>query len=430
LAVASASAWPASAYAEPAAQKSIAVFIEGQDASSVREDVLAAAPKGVTEIDAKAFSQALSKAGQSKLGNALTQQKGRDKVIERVQKAAKDVKADAAIVGVVQRWAGKPRVYLVWVDPRKETPLVDEPAALTGSSDDRRAAISAVLSPAMREFAPGSEEEKTEQPDEQNSLDEENADKSKEDAPAPGSRERHLAGSSIFSIELGFETGGRSFKYSDGLSPDTTRDYSILGAPMGAVELELYPAAGTGIRVLKDLGITGGYARAFGLTSATEGGEPVPTTYQRISAALRGRIPINGPAGPVIGLSGGIRILTFDIEEPPLLKGETPDASYFALRGGVDTRIPIGPVGLLLGFDWLQPLQSGEVYSRFTGARVYGLNASGGVAVQVGLGFELRLLAQYSRFFSDFNPVQGDAHVAGGALDEFFGLRLGAAYVE
>jgi hypothetical protein len=132
----------------------------------------------------------------------------------------------------------------------------------------------------------------------------------------------------------------------------------------------------------------------------------------------------------VLGINGGIRMLTFEIEEPALLAGEVPDVDYLALRGGIDGVIPIGRVAILAGFDWLEPLKTGEVYGRFRDASVHGLGAMAGLGVRVGGGFEVRLLAEYSHFFSDFGPVFGDPHVAGGALDQFFGLRLAGAYVE
>jgi len=430
-------AWTADAAAQPAAKKTIAVRIDGTDAGEVRKAVIAAAPEGVTVVEPRAFDAALRKAGQSKLGNLLSNKKGRDKVLGRVRKAIKEVKADAAILGVVQRWAGKPRVYLVWVNADDEDLPFDEGVGIAGGDDARDRAIASALEPAMKKLAPAPAEEAkpagsdvkadaaSDKPDEDEDEDEDDED----EAPSEG-RVRHEAGSSIFAIEVGFEVGGRQFVYSDGLSPDTRRDYGVFGAPMASVGLEVYPAAGTKIPVLKDLGITGSYARAFGLSSSTEGGEPAPTTYQRISAGLRGRIPFTGPKGPVLGINGGIRWVTFEIEEPALLAGEVPDVDYLALRGGIDGVIPIGRVSILAGFDWLEPLKTGEVYGRFREASVHGIGAMAGVGVRIAGGFEVRLLGEYSRFFSDFNPVLGDAHVAGGALDQFFGIRLAGAYVE
>ncbi|UQA58180.1 hypothetical protein [Polyangium aurulentum] len=427
-------AWTADAAAQPAAKKTIAVRIDGTDAAEVRKAVIAAAPEGVTVVEPRAFDAALRKAGQSKLGNLLSTKKGRDKVLGRVRKAMKEVKADAAVLGVVQRWKGKPRVYLVWVNADDEDLPFDEGVEIAGGDDARDQAIASALEPSMKKLAPPAAADtkpagadvKADAAGDKPGEDEDDDD---DETPTEG-RVRHEAGSSIFAVELGFEVGGRQFDYSDGLSPDTRRDYGVFGAPMASIALEVYPAAGTDIPVLKHLGITGSYARAFGLSSSTEGGEPAPTTYQRISAGLRGRIPFSGPKGPVLGINGGIRMVTFEIEEPALLAGEVPDVDYFALRGGIDGVIPIGRVSILAGFDWLEPLKTGEVYGRFREASVHGIGAMAGVGVRIAGGFEVRLLGEYSRFFSDFNPVLGDPHVAGGALDQFFGIRLAGAYVE
>lgn len=428
-------AWTADAAAAPQGKKTIAVRIDGAEAAEVRKAVLAAAPEGVTVVEPKEFDAALRKVGQSKLGNALSTKKGRDKILGRVRKAVNEIGADAAIVGVVQRWAGKKRVYLVWVNAGDEDLPFDEPVGIEGSSDDRKQAIASALEPAMKKLAPqAAAETKTAEADVKAQGPSDGGDKAEEEEEeeddAKGGRVRHEAASSIFAIEVGFEVGGRSFDYSDGISPDTRRDYGVFGAPLVAASVELYPAAGTGIRVLKDLGLTGGYARAFGLSSSTEGGEPATTTYQRISGGLRGRIPLGGPKGPVLGIGGGVRWVTFEIEEPALLAGEVPDVSYLALRGGLDTVIPISRVAILASFDWLEPLQTGEVYGRFRDPSVHGIGASAGLAVRLGGGFEVRLIGEYSRFFSDFGPVLGDPHVAGGALDQFVGVRIAGAYVE
>ena len=43
--------------------------------------------------------------------------------------------------------------------------------------------------------------------------------------------------------------------------------------------------------------------------------------------------------------------------------------------------------------------------------------------------WEGRLVGDYERYFYSFGPTPGDAYVAGGALDQFFGGRLAIAYV-
>ena len=82
---------------------------------------------------------------------------------------------------------------------------------------------------------------------------------------------------------------------------------------------------------------------------------------------------------------------------------------------------------IALGYDG--PLDAGAVHDRFRGATVGGVDATLGLALPFARAFEGRLGATYTRYFYTFHPTPGDAFVAGGALDEFFGITLGGAYV-
>ena len=62
------------------------------------------------------------------------------------------------------------------------------------------------------------------------------------------------------------------------------------------------------------------------------------------------------------------------------------------------------------------------------GATVGGVDATLGIALPFARAFEGRLSATYTRYFYTFHPIPGDAFVAGGALDEFFGITLGGVY--
>ena len=186
----------------------------------------------------------------------------------------------------------------------------------------------------------------------------------------------------------------------------------------------------TTIPVLRDVGIIGSYARMFGLQSKTNDGDPINTVYQRYSVGLRVRIPISRPTGPVFGVSGQYYVHSFLVDEPTELAGQIPNVDYSAIRAGADARFPFGRTALALGFDWIEPLSSGILTERFTGAKVHGVAGKLGFVIKVASGFEVRMAAEYSRFFWDFDPVLGDTYVAGGALDHYLGLRLSGAYVE
>src|SRR4051812_45655596 len=87
------------------------------------------------------------------------------------------------------------------------------------------------------------------------------ADRAARTEPRVGAtaRKPHRPGTAIFVAGLGLELGGRRFAYTDALTPNA-RDYGIFGAPTPAAFLEVYPAAGTTIPLLRDLGLTGTFA--------------------------------------------------------------------------------------------------------------------------------------------------------------------------
>ncbi len=413
---------PSSASAEePATKKKLAVLVEGQDAASVRKDIEAALPDRIEVVTPKDLSAAMRKAGQSKpLGAPMTNPKQRDKLVPRVQQAASIVGADAMLVAIVQKVRGEKRVHLVWVNADDDATPVDEAVALSGSEDERRRLIAAAITSTVERYAPPPPPEKTEETAPPPPVEK------KEEAPP---RVRHEAGSSIVAAEIGFELGGRSFSYSDGITGNL-RTYDVFGAPTAVVGVEVFPAAMTRVPVLRDLGIQLGYARAFALQSATEGGEPVNTISQRITGALKLRIPISRPTGPVLGVLGGVRWQTFNVDAPPPLGAQVPNVDYLAIRAGVDGWIPFGPMAAIVGFEWLEPLSSGAVYDRFSGPKTHGITATVGLVARFKTGLQIRLTGEYVRFFSDFDPVLGDPNVAGGALDQFFGVRLGLAYMD
>jgi hypothetical protein len=247
-------------------------------------------------------------------------------------------------------------------------------------------------------------------------------------ADDPPPRPVHAIGTELFDVGLGLDLGGRWFRYSDGLTPNL-RPYHVFGPPMPALSAAVYPAAGTRIPVVRDLGVEVAYAHAFGLASATSGGAAVSTAWDRLDAGLRFRLRTGGPAAPLIGFRGGVGLERFVIDAQGSLAAEVPNVTYVFLRAGVDGRIPIGRVAVLVHASYLGALSSGEVYQRFRGASIGGVDLGGGLAVVIAAGFEARVGVDYMRWFSAFDPEPGDAYVAGGALDEMLGVHIGAAYV-
>ena len=310
---------------------------------------------------------------------------------------------------------------LLLVDRSTGKLAVDEDLTLPSGDDARKAALRQVLEPHLEEVAgPKAAVETTDAAPPV-------ADLPPPPKPEGPAREKNQVSTAILVASVAFEIGGRRFAYSDPYSTNT-RDYDVFGAPMPAIGLEVYPAAGTTIPVVKDLGLTGSFSRAFGISSATKSGTTLGTTWMRLGGGLRARFRPGSAAGPVIGLNGGIHFTSFDFDGTAALVASAPSVTYTSLRGGLDARIPFWRMALLLDVGYDGALSAGAVHERFTGASVGGLDFGVGFAILIASGFEARLNAHYTRYFYTFDPVPGDAYVAGGALDEFLGLGIGVAY--
>ncbi|MGK3966647.1 hypothetical protein WMF01_39345 [Sorangium sp. So ce1667] len=427
------------ALAAPKASKSIAVRIEGPNADDIREDILSIVPETLGVVEPDAFSKALKSAGQTKpVGDALASKAQRKKPIDRIRKAGKAAKAEGVIYGVsrTNKKKKKKEVHLVYVDENTGDLAVDSAVPLSGSRDDRKKALEELLGPTLAQIAPppaADDKAKGEGEGEEGAGGEEKGEggEQKDEGDSGtgdtgGKRKKNEIGSALFSVELGVELVGRWFDYSDPRTQNL-RPYGVFGQPAISVSGELYPLASTNIAVLKGLGITAGYAQALGLNSAVGGGDPISTTYQRINLGLRERLSLGEKS--VLGISAGLRFLTFEIDAPADLARTVPNVSYTLFRAGLDGRFPVGPVALGLGAEYILPLSSGPVYERFTEASVQGIGALAGVMIPVATGIEARLLVEYARFFSSFQPEQGDDYIAGGAIDQYLGLRLAGAYV-
>lgn len=425
--------------AAPKASKSIVVHIEGPNAAAIREDILSFIPETLEVVDRGDFSKALKGAGQTKpAGDTLLSKAQRKKVLDRIRKAGKAVNAEGVIYGVSRTNKKKKKeVHLVYVDENAGDLAVDDAVPTAGSRDDRKKALEELLGPTLAQIAPpppeaekASEDGEGGEGDDAGGGEGEAKDGEGDDAGGGdgggGKRKRNDINSALFSVELGVEFVGRWFDYSDPRT-NNLRPYSVFGQPALSIAGEVYPLASTDIPVLKGLGITAGFARALGLNSAVGDGDPISTTYQRINLGLRERLSI-GEASQ-LGINAGLRFVTFDIEAPAAIAATVPNVSYTLFRAGLDGRFPLGSVALGLGADYLMPLSSGPVYERFKGPSVQGIGATAGVMIPIATGIEGRVLVEYARFFSSFQPEQGDAYIAGGAIDQYLGLRLAGAYV-
>jgi hypothetical protein len=236
----------------------------------------------------------------------------------------------------------------------------------------------------------------------------------------------HDVATEVFEAGVSIGLVGRRFTYTDPVSINI-RDYAVFGAPAPGLSIALYPAARTRLPFFRDLGLVGAASHAFGLSSETSSGTSVGTSYERLDLGLRERFR-PGPPGLVLGITGGFALARFSYDATGNLAAQVPSVSYDDLRVAGDVRLPAGPAFVIIDVGYDGPLAAGAVHDRFRGATVGGVDASLGVAVPFARAFEARLSATYTRYFYTFHPTPGDVFVAGGALDEFFGITLGGVY--
>ena len=425
---------PSARAAEPTGSP-IGIYLEGAEPDLVRAALVAAMAERFPLIDEATLKQALMREGlRLPVGATLTRTKPSSSVIPKMRNAAAAVGADAILAGRAIQSGGAITAALIWIDPRSPDPKLVKEVGLTSDAASNKAAMLKALGAQLDSYAEAGAPLATPRTPATPPgggvapLPITTSGGSAEPPPGtPTGRQRGEVNTAIVVANLTFEVAGRRFEYKDNLSPNTS-SYEVFGVPMPSVGLEVYPAAGTTIPFVRDLGLTMRFAHAFGISSTTEDGTEVGTGWTRIGGGLRARFKPGSARGPMIGVNGGIDYLQFNFDAKGPIAGSFPAVTYASLRGGVDARIPFWRMALLLDVGYDGALSAGEVYNRFKGSTIGGIDGALGLSLTLGAGFELRLRGHYTRYFYKFHPVLGDAYVAGGALDEFYGFGLGVAY--
>lgn len=421
---------PASAAATPDLQpKLVAVYLEGTDTEMVTGDLVAVLPKTIRVVSSDAFESALVKAGQrGPFGPVLGQPKQRARALGRLRKAAAAVNAEAVIVARVRHEGGVVKARVLWVDrvERGDEVPFDEDVTIGGDEHARRELFSEKLRATIARLAPAKVEApvKVEAPP-------------PPPPPPPPARPPSEVGAAIIVASLGVAVRGRWFSYSDDAGGSLV-PYSTFGAPGPTLSVEVYPAAGARIPIISDLGVTLAYTRAFALKGSPAALAGTGTSWDSLRAGLRYRLRVDDlpfqerpekiADSTIFGLAGGVGFERFAFDAADSISKEAPDASYLYLHVGLDGRFPISRAAVMVHASWLGVLSSGAVYGRFRDPSLGGFEAGGGLAVKLASGFEIRLTADYTRWFATFAPKFADPYIAGGAVDEMLALQLGLAY--
>ncbi|MGZ3454418.1 MAG: hypothetical protein ACXVEF_32730 [Polyangiales bacterium] len=429
-----------------AADRVVVIHAEGPDSDAIAKDVKSNLPKGLVAGDPKEFNGELGKQGQKgAFGKALDNSKQREKLLDRVRKAAKASSVDVVIILRVKKDKQGRTVTILVIDPKTPAPLREDEVTLPPKKgkDDSKPVV-ASIGPALGasssspppepekkpEKATPTEEKKPEKAEKTEEKEEEKEQEKKPEPPA-GKRPSGEYNRALFIGGLGVDLGLRRFEYNQPITKNL-RAYSVSGAPMLTVNVELYPLAGSGGPV-GDFGIVGLYSRALALQSAPQGGQKFSTTWDRWFAGLRYRIRTSGDSGPLVGITVGYGHEGFTFSGmPDALASEVPAQAYGYVKIAADARIPVGPLALMAGAGYLVTSASGSdatsVAGRFSRAKVGGIEATAGVGLTLAKGLEARALVRYTRFFWSMNPELGDTYIAGGAVDTFASLHLGVAY--
>ncbi|HEX4351774.1 MAG TPA: hypothetical protein VHZ95_02645, partial [Polyangiales bacterium] len=239
-------------------------------------------------------------------------------------------------------------------------------------------------------------------------------------------------GPEVFDLGLGARFGTRSFGYNDSLPG--LRGYDLGMSPSIGLHGHWYPGASLGHGVLANIGLDLRGEFMIGVTSRNSDGQKFSTSSHALGVGLRGRWPVSQSVE--LGLVAGFGQRTFALSNSNSIDPDIPDVSYNFIRLGLDARWQfVRWVGLQVDAAYLAGLSLGELSDKAWFPHSSGNGLEAGVSMMFGsptfvgeFGFAVE------RYFMSLNPdpkdpgVVGTGRVAGGALDEYFSLRLGMIY--
>ena len=232
--------------------------------------------------------------------------------------------------------------------------------------------------------------------------------------------DKHDLAHAIIVLDPHVAVGMRHFDYVDRVSPGQ-RPYALGAAPMIGFAGAFYPFAFIDNPVLQAVGIVGGIGQAVALQSALANGERVDTSWSHYDVALRARLAVSDRLS--LGAKTGYGVLDYSFGNAGTLANsgpaELPNVTYRYIEMGADGRFEVWKIALMAGVDYLAVQSAAGVAARYPHATIGGIEAMAGIAVPFVGHFEARTGVRYQRFFYSMHPQVGEAHVAGGALDEY-----------
>lgn len=187
---------------------------------------------------------------------------------------------------------------------------------------------------------------------------------------------------------------------------------------------EVYPLARASEGALRDLGLTGAYARAVSGFASTDinTNSSVDTEWYRYSVGLRYRV-LGRSAPFALGLNAGYQRWVFDFDAPVVPTREIPTARYSLLEAGADARRSFGRFSVVVDAAYMQALSIAPLGDRRPSPLAFGVRGGLGAGLRFGV-LEVDLRGTFTLFRLQLDPVAGGSDGPGRVFDEYFGARL------
>jgi hypothetical protein len=232
-------------------------------------------------------------------------------------------------------------------------------------------------------------------------------------------------------FELGahFALFSRRLTYTDDLR-GRLADFEIMPAPRVAASFAWFPLRHATSELYAGFGIAAEARTAFLLESSNgQGVASIPTRSWGYDIELRYELPFDRHfVGASIGY--GEEVFASDLPPPPpggRVRPSIVPMHYSYLRPAIAADFRLHDLfSAGASFGWRSLLSTGGLDERYGLPRSESGGFDAGVTLTAHLAWylELRLRAEYHRYFFSFDPEPGDYYVVGGAMDEWASIGL------
>lgn len=418
--------------APPVANIKVVIFVEGPKAAEVRAEIEKSLPPGVTVLPDGPFLEALKKRGLLPLAKSIKGPAERSAGTPKLQGAAQDVGAQAAILASANAAkGGKYDVPMLIVPSDSPEALVSTNAVVLAKAgtQSRSEAIAGIVSASISgilPIAPVVIEAKVEPVEAPKPEPPKKVEAPKPEPPPPN---QFVRGKVLFEVGLG--TQGRAFSYIfpvglAGTDRTIVRPYNLLASPHLLLRTDYYPFAGPGDSFLTNVGLTAAGGGSALVKSKIRDQADSDTAFFHFRVGPKVRFPIGSDQQTLITGELTYSHLDFTITDPTR---SSPSYIYQSVRPGVGVRYPVGPLVALFEGGLHYVFASSELKARFPNATILGFDAQLGLALPLRAHFEGRFNLNYTRYRANLKADLDSAtgYVAAGSIDQFFGAHLGAA---